>query len=698
MWIDAAKVSETSLSHHAIKVHHQICMELNQFVVRVSALLPEIEAACYKCSSGREVLCWLKNEIYKARALRQNCSESSKLYLALTGASILSQCVRSRKFLEQSLSQVQNMFPVLHALEISQLIAELRGAIFSLSTSEEEAGKVIKQLLHRYVNTTDSAEDHVFEAIQIAMWKLNITSLGALFVEMTSIEKLLGRVGEGHPSKRKILLIFRKLLIQHGISIVTKQTENGSLEQEDSYPFSEANSRLRCCLDDAEVEVRRSSLPPDEFKCPLSLKLMYDPVVIASGQTYERFWIQKWFAEGNDTCPTTRRKLANLYLTPNHTMKDIVSRWSSTHGVRVPDPSMEATRAHLLESRSNSIASSSISVNNLPFPIDISSISHGSSDAGPASYAKTVNNFDAISEESNDSIHKVQSGVGIQDMDLNPLTGLSSLSWGSQCILVGKISNIFKYNDQACNWISSEDFVPAVIRFLKDARDLNDLNAQVLGCLSLSAVLQKCRSSLPYLNYDTFALLVSFLGTEVSKEALSVLKVLSYHQYCQQEIVALGALTPILEMLDDQNRELQESAITILCNFSQNSRIVSFITTSEFIPKLIPCLEDKALARDTLIILKKLCINEDATAAVAETDGCIHSVVKLLESDSLEDQEHAVALLLSLCSQRIQYCQLIIHTDERVFSHLVTICSNGNTKGKAMAFKLLSLFNNEGTL
>ncbi|MCD9560140.1 hypothetical protein HAX54_018617 [Datura stramonium] len=699
MWIDAAEVSKTPPSHHAIKVHHLMCMELIQFVTRVWVLLPEIEAARPGCSSGRQALCQLNSEIDKAKTLRQHCSESSKLYLALTGDVILSRCKKSRDLLEQSLIQVQNMVPISLAVEISQLIAELRNAIFSLDPSEEEAGKVIKELLHHYASTADSAEEHAFEAIQVAMWKLHITSLNALSIEKRSIKRLLDRVGEGESTKRRILLLFLKLLNKHGKSIVTEQTENGSLQQEDSYPFKnqcEANSRLRCRLDGAEVDVLRSSLPPDEFKCPLSLRLMYDPVVIASEQTYERFWIQKWFAEGNDTCPTTRRKLANLCLTPNHTMKDLISRWSATHGVSIPEPSMESAGAHLLESRSNSIASLSSSLNNLLLPIDFSNVSHGSSDAGLLSYAKTLNNFDAISEECNDSIHKVQSGAGFQDMDLNPLTRLSSLSWGSQCILVGKISNIFKYNDQACNWMSSEDFVPAMIRFLKDAHDLNDLNGQILGCLSLSTVLQKCRSSLPYLNDDTFSLLVSFLGTEVSKEALSVLKVLSCHQYCQQKIASSGAVTPILKMLDEQNRELQEPAIKILCNLSENSRIVSLITPSEFIPKLIPFLKDTALARDTLIILKNLCITEDATASIAETDGCIPSVVKLLGSDSLENQEHAVALLLSLCSQCIQYCQLVIHTDERVFSDLATIWSNGNSKGKAMALELLSLFNKNG--
>ena len=93
---------------------------------------------------------------------------------------------------------------------------------------------------------------------------------------------------------------------------------------------------------------------------------------------------------------------------------------------------------------------------------------------------------------------------------------------------------------------------------------------------------------------------------------------------------------------------------------SKSSNIRSFIAPSELFPKLVPFLEDMSLARDCVIILQNLCINEDARIAIAETDGCIASIVKLLERDNRKDQEHAVAFLLSLCSQKVQYCQLVM--------------------------------------
>ncbi|MCI14849.1 U-box domain-containing protein 3-like [Trifolium medium] len=62
------------------------------------------------------------------------------------------------------------------------------------------------------------------------------------------------------------------------------------------------------------------SFPP-YFRCPLSLELMLDPVIVASGQTYERQSIQKWLDHGMTVCPKTRQRLTHTNLVPNYTVK-----------------------------------------------------------------------------------------------------------------------------------------------------------------------------------------------------------------------------------------------------------------------------------------------------------------------------------------------------------------------------------------
>lgn len=60
---------------------------------------------------------------------------------------------------------------------------------------------------------------------------------------------------------------------------------------------------------------------PADFCCPLSLELMTDPVIVASGQTYERAFIRKWIDLGLTVCPKTRQTLAHTNLIPNYTVK-----------------------------------------------------------------------------------------------------------------------------------------------------------------------------------------------------------------------------------------------------------------------------------------------------------------------------------------------------------------------------------------
>lgn len=120
MGTDVAEVVETLLPLHAVKVHSLMCTELLKLVDSVSKIFPEIEAARPRCSSGIQLLCLLNNAFEKTKLLIQYCSESSKLYLAITGNVVLSRCKKTRNSLDQSLSQIQHMVPVILAAKIVQ--------------------------------------------------------------------------------------------------------------------------------------------------------------------------------------------------------------------------------------------------------------------------------------------------------------------------------------------------------------------------------------------------------------------------------------------------------------------------------------------------------------------------------------------------------------------------------------------------
>ncbi|KAJ9185472.1 hypothetical protein P3X46_005109 [Hevea brasiliensis] len=66
---------------------------------------------------------------------------------------------------------------------------------------------------------------------------------------------------------------------------------------------------------------------PSAFRCPISLDLMRDPVVVATGQTYDRESINQWIESGHDTCPMTVQRLAHTNLIPNLALKNLIGMW-----------------------------------------------------------------------------------------------------------------------------------------------------------------------------------------------------------------------------------------------------------------------------------------------------------------------------------------------------------------------------------
>ncbi|KAK4414349.1 E3 ubiquitin-protein ligase PUB23 [Sesamum alatum] len=67
---------------------------------------------------------------------------------------------------------------------------------------------------------------------------------------------------------------------------------------------------------------------PQDFRCPISMELMRDPVTISTGVTYERRNIERWFhTYKKRTCPATMQSIEILEMTPNHTLKRLINGW-----------------------------------------------------------------------------------------------------------------------------------------------------------------------------------------------------------------------------------------------------------------------------------------------------------------------------------------------------------------------------------
>lgn len=100
--------------------------------------------------------------------------------------------------------------------------------------------------------------------------------------------------------------------------------------------FETNQSQGRCSTEMTSLNLTLlTSVNPDDFRCPISLELMTDPVTVSTGQTYDRASIQKWLKAGNTKCPKTGEKLTNTDLVPNTTLKRLIQQFCADNGISV---------------------------------------------------------------------------------------------------------------------------------------------------------------------------------------------------------------------------------------------------------------------------------------------------------------------------------------------------------------------------
>ncbi|CAJ2646414.1 unnamed protein product [Trifolium pratense] len=702
---------ETLLNTRSFQAHSKICIQLMNIVETIMRILPNIEEARPRCSSGIESLCSLHNSIEKARLLLQHCSECSKLYLAVTGDTVLTRCLKAKKSLEQSLIPIQGMVPVLLAVEVSRIIDDLECATFVLDYAEEEAGKVLTELLQHGNSNSDSVEDFELKALQFAAPRLNITSQKALLFERRAIKKLLDKIGQSDLKKWKILRYLMYLLKKHGNYMVAgEHIENFYSRREeiardnssrDSLRSNRVESERSMNFDQNRTHMNQSDrvTPPEEYKCPISLRLMYDPVIIASGVTYERMWIRKWINEGKTTCPKTKMELTHTTLTPNVAMKDIISKWCKSNGVSIPDPSRHTEDFHLMDASITSIKSLGSYFNDLNLPMDFSNMSLGSLDTSFNSDASRVQpnhdlNLMMARSSENSQSHMQRAHVPeIHDSDLMLLPTLHDLQWDSQCKVIEDLKDHIKSNSQAILSVSAENLVEPVVRFLCNANDLQDVKPLRDGTQLLLEFVNNCRNGMADISEDTFIKLANLLDSEVIGEVLDIMEELSGDGNSKTKIAASSALTSVLKLLDSDSKEFQQKAIRTIYNLSFDSEVCPRMVSLNCIQKLLLFFKDRSVLRYCIYILKNMCDTEEGRNSIVETRGCISSIAEILDTGSNEEQQHALSVLQSLCScsQSVDYCKLILDEEENIITTLFYISQNGNDKGKESALELIQL-------
>lgn len=147
-------------------------------------------------------------------------------------------------------------------LQISEIVDDLKGATFTVESSECEAGNILLALLWQELRGSDSTNGSVLKALQLAALKLHITSPLALLIEKRSLRKLLDKVHEADAPKKKILKYLLFLLRKYGEAIIINQVESALAPHEQSiYSSIELEPHLEYLRDEAQNDASSISVP-----------------------------------------------------------------------------------------------------------------------------------------------------------------------------------------------------------------------------------------------------------------------------------------------------------------------------------------------------------------------------------------------------------------------------------------------------
>ncbi|GAB2280610.1 hypothetical protein Dimus_015239 [Dionaea muscipula] len=714
--MDVTEVEENMLAMSDAKLHGGMCKILSVIYCKILNIFPALEAARPRSRSGIQALCSLHLALEKAKNILQHCSECSKLYLAITGDSVLLKFDRAKGALADSLRRVENIVPQSIGCQISEIVSELEGTVFSLDRLEKRVGDDLVSLLQQGRKFEDSCNDNnELETFHQAASKLGINSSRAALAERRALKKLIERARLDEDKRkesivayllhlmRKYSKLFRSDLTDDNDSqgstpcSPTVQSEDGigppnnveALDQQFS-KISSFNFQPSFSFRPNDRRSGHLPVPPEELRCPISLQLMYDPVIIASGQTYERVCIEKWFNDGHNTCPKTQQQLPHLCLTPNYCVKGLIASWCEQHGVPIPDSppesldlnywrlalsDSESAKARSLDS-SNSCKLKGVKVVALE-ECDVTEDVEGTVvQSGPAEeVSDDVNVFDKYEQYL---------------MDLNGEEHLRK-----KCTVVEQLRLLLRDDEEARMFMGAHGFVEALVGFLKTALLERNTLAQEVGAMALfNLAVNNNRNKELMLGAGVLSLLEEMMSDPDSHGLAAALYLnLSCLEEAKPAIGSSEAVPFLIKLLSMGEPQCKLDCLHALFNLSTIPSNIANLLLSGIIDGLYSILaesHDHTWTEKSLAVLINLASIDTGKEAIISSQGLITELAAILDTGEAVEQEQAASCLLILCNGNEKCSQMVLQ--EGVIPSLVSISVNGTTRGRDKSQKLLMLF------
>lgn len=530
--------------------------------------------------------------LYRSKILLDYCSHSSKLWLLLQNHSI------SGHFhdLNQEISTLLDVFPI---KELKNLAEDVREQVELLKKQARKSqlfvdkhDEMLRLKLFSFLNEfengihPDSAQLYSFFVEKLEMCNPRSCRVEIEFLE----EQIVNHEGDIEPTS-SVLNGFVALIRYCRFLLF-------GFEEDDIGLRLGKHKKPKKGLISQEIAETFISVPKD-FCCPISLDLMRDPVIVATGQTYDRASISRWMEEGHCTCPKTGQLLDHTRLMSNRALRSLIMQWCAAH--KIPYESLE---------------SGDPCVECFP----AASPSRAATEANKATAALLIKQL-----ESGTQIAKT---IAAREIRLLAKTGKENRAYIAEAGAIPYLKNLLSSPDA----VAQENSVTAMLNLSIFDKNKGRIMDEV-GCLTLIVGVLRFGHT-----------------TEARENAAATLFSLSaVHDYKRQIAKEDGAVEALAGLLREGSPRGKKDAVTALFNLSTHSDNCARMIESGAVTALVGALGSEGVAEEAAGALALIVRQPIGATAVGNEETAVAGLIAMMRCGTPRGKENAVAALLELC-------------------------------------------------
>ncbi|KAH0658162.1 hypothetical protein KY289_026910 [Solanum tuberosum] len=394
---------------------------------------------------------------------------------------------------------------------------------------------------------------------------------------------------------------------------------------------------------------------PDELRCPISLDLIRDPVIVASGHTYDRNSIAQWINSGHHTCPKSGQRLIHMALIPNYALKSLIQQWCEDNNIPITE----------FKSTPSVSESSSSKIKKYDEAVDYISATKASTDA-----VKMTAEF---------LVGKLATGSpDIQRQAAYELRLLAKSGMDNRRI------------------IAESGAIPFLMTLL-GSRDPRIQENAVTALLNLSI---HENNKILIMSAGAIDSLIGVLQSGKTMEARgnAAAAIFSLSVIDEYKVI-IGARTKaipaLVGLLKDGTTAGKRDAAIALFNLAVYDANRQSIVLAGAVPLLIDLLmDDKAgITDDSLAVLALVLGCNEGLQALRKSRILVPLLVDLLRFGSSKGKDHSITLLLGLCKDSGEEIAGRLLMNPRSIPSLQSLAADGSLRARRKADALLRLLN-----